>query len=581
MTFDKRGTLILTILTLACIILILSNIIMYSTTTFLVRVIIIITFLALLSLILCIALRKTQVSKGAVFTMYFLFSFFCLTWRSGYFTSEFMENLLNSETTILSMEYANQKSLNFNTPHSYFFLNPLIKYYLCSVAGFSVETCIYLSLTLYGLMMTLTGILIYQTLRKLLGSNDSFSLKLLSHIIAFMAISFAYNSRCGRGTDYSLLLVIIILYFIFSQEFKNRGKSVTLLFLILGITLGNTNGILILVPFFMVFSVLKKRTAIMYALIPISYLLFCAYSYTLSLATYPKSVIGGLMEFLNKLLQGEVIQRVVPWGRTSIMISSDAMVCSYAYLFILIISLVLMVILFFGVVKNSAAYNRNGNLINIFQSTSFVWLLAWFIITAAVYVGASVNPESPSSDIRSITLVLLSLMLPFLFIPSITHIKSLKSSTAKKTVLAFLILSMTIASVRAVYEVYPKSISDPILVVEDDRTGLRSIYAISEFVNNYYTNGEIIADYKVLVHVDDYLSPQRYKTRFMNEINIKMLTASNQKIILVYTLLGMRYPSIYHTPTTYITAENFTANNNRIYDNGIITIGSCPNVSSP
>jgi len=550
----------------------------YSTTIFLVRVVIIITFLALLSLPLCIALRKKQVSQGTVLTMYFLFSFFCLTWRSGYFTSEFMENLLNSETTILSREYANQKALIFNTPHSYFFLNPLIKYYLCSVAGFSVETCIYLSLMLYGLMISLIGILIYQTLRKLLDSNDSFSLKFLSHIISFMAMSFAYNSRCGRATDYSLLLVIITLYFIFSHEFKNRGKSVTLLFLILGITFGNTDGILILVPFFMVFSALKKKTTIMYALIPISYLLFCAYSYTLSLTTYPKSVINGLTEFLNKLLRGEVVQRVVPWRRTSIMISSDIAVCSYAYLFMLIISIVLMVILFFGVIKDSTAYNKDGNLINIFQSTSFMWLLLWFIIATAVYVAASVNPESPSSDIRSIVLVLLSLMLPFLFIPSITRIKSLKSSVAKKTVLAFLIVFMTIASVRAVYEVYPKSINDPILVVEDDGTGLKSIYAISEFVNNYYTNGEIIADYKVLVHVDDYLSPQKYKTRFMNEINIKMLIASNQKIILVYTLLGMRYPSIYHTPTTYIDAENFTANNNRIYDNGIITIGSCPNV---
>jgi len=559
--------------------LVITNIICYNISGSLSRIAIIITFIFLIASSIWYGMSRDSKTRLKIVSITLIFSsIFFLTWRSNFFTAEFMENSLNSEMTVMTHEYARQNTLVFNYTHSYFFLQPLTMYFLSSVGGFSSEIGIYLSLVTYGFLASLLGILIFKTMqRKLIDKNQKKGIvTIIPSLVAFMSISFAYSERSGRATDFSILLTLIAMWFLFSYGFENRSKSLIIILAILGITLGNTDGILLLISFFLLLSFFGKKTAIVYALIPIGYLLFSAYSYTTSLGTYTRSALTGFIEFLHQILYGEIPQRVMPWQRASILAQPDIIMCSAAYLSIFVLSLTFAIMLLLFLVRKRNKTNKGKK--DAFQVTCLTWLLLWLSIAVVAYMGASVRPESSSSDIRTIAIVLLSLTLPFICISTrlIDHISS------RKVLLLCLILLTIIASIRTVYEVNPKSVNDPILVVEDDRLGLTSIYSVSDFINAYYKNGGIVGDYKVLIHIGKYLQPQKYESRLLNETTLsEPFESFPDKSIIAYTIAGTEYPSIYHPPEAYAAAQNFSANHNRLYDNGIVTIACQKKAASP
>jgi hypothetical protein len=185
------------------------------------------------------------------------------------------------------------------------------------------------------------------------------------------------------------------------------------------------------------------------------------------------------------------------------------------------------------------------------------------------YIGTSTKPETTFSDIRTIAIVLVSLLLPSQFIFK----QLIKKIGANKFLLAFVSILMIFASLRTIYEVYPKSIHDPIYVVEDERLGSTAIYLGGEYINSYYKTGGIIADYKTINRIGILLPYPLYEKRLINETTLTdAFLLFPLRSILVFNIAGIRYLSTYHTSEAYIAAYNFGLMHNRLYDNGVILI---------
>jgi hypothetical protein len=134
---------------------------------------------------------------------------------------------------------------------------------------------------------------------------------------------------------------------------------------------------------------------------------------------------------------------------------------------------------------------------------------------------------------------------------------------------------MIVASLRTVYEVYPKSIQDPIYVVEDSRLGSTGIYVLADFLNAHYKMGGIVGDFKVFNRIGRFLPDSQYEKRWLNESTLsKPFVRFPYRSILIFNIAGNEYPSIYHSPETYMAAYNFSISHNRLYDNGIVVIAS-------
>ncbi|MEM2130506.1 MAG: hypothetical protein QXZ70_07920 [Candidatus Bathyarchaeia archaeon] len=555
----------------------IENAICYNGSTWIARIILVITFSVLLT-----TLIKGEVSNNhsvrvkTVSITLILSSAFFLIWRSSLFMPHFIERNLDSETISLSQQYTSSNHLIFDSAHSYFFLQPLVLHFLCNVGGFSSVVGIYVSLLIYGVLVALIGILVYKTLTRYLRADRQRNpvLNMISPLIAFLAISFAYSERSGYATNFSLLLTLMLLCFLVGRGFKDRRESVILFLLVVGVTIGDTNGILLLIPFFFLYSFFaRKITNIVYALIPFAYLILCAQSYTLSLKKYATFAISGFVEFLQEIMLGQLPERVIPWQRTTTRMYEDVVASSMAYLSLLATSL--MVIILFMFIWTKKRWQVVKNKEDAFDRACLICLSFWLSIVAVTYIGASFRPETSFSDIRTIVIVLLSLLLPFLLMSKklISYIKP------RKVLLSGLITLIIMASMRTAYEVYPKSIHDPIYAVEDSRLGLTGIYVVDDFLNAYYKFGGIIGDYKLFNRIGRYLPDLQYEKRWLSETALnKPFARFPYKSILVFNVAGTMYPSVYHSHEAYMIAYNFSISHNRLYDNGIVIISFEENV---
>jgi hypothetical protein len=191
------------------------------------------------------------------------------------------------------------------------------------------------------------------------------------------------------------------------------------------------------------------------------------------------------------------------------------------------------------------------------------------VVAAAAYIGASITPETTFSDIRTIAFVLPSLMLPFLF----TWKPLLALISSRRFLLVLMIILIVMASLRTGYEVYPKSVYDPINVVEDPRLGTDSIYDVGDFIVAHYGSGSITADYKVLNRIQYLIASPQYNRQLLGP---RKLTEGYDRGygrgILVFDIAGIEYPSPFHSTQLYLAAYNFSMTHNRICDNGDVVV---------
>lgn len=565
--------LLMELLGVTALVLVVSGPIAHSVSSFASRFALITAFLVVL---IALTLANYWAKEKTVLSMLLLASLLFLIWNSEFVMPYYIERTLNSRQYMFAKQYGEEGHLVFGEEHSYFFLSPLILHFLYNVCGISALVSIYIILVVYCIFTALIGILILKAMRLRTGPDEKNknTTSILSPIVAFYAVSFAFSERgvkAGGLGHMPLLLMLLAMWFLFDRGFKSRRHAIIILLLVVGVTIGSTDGILLLTSFFFLLSISgRTKTAIVYSFIPLSYMLYAGYSYTILLKKYATNVWEGSWEFVGKAIAGQPWERAIPWQRTISPTREDAFVTSVAYLSLMLLFFLVAFVSTFLLVKGNRKNERDDS-----HMRACVWSIStcfclMLVVATVTYIGVSIKPEVPSSDIRTIAIVFPASLLPFLF----TSKRLITKITAKKVLLAFVITLIIFGSLRSIYEVYPKSTHDSVNVVEDVRLGSTAIYLAGNHINTHYRMGGIIADYDVLSRIGRYLSYSQYEERWLNVTTLTEPFHRFPESILVFNIGGIRYPSIYHSPEAYAAAYNFTMAHNRLYDNGAVLITS-------
>jgi len=265
------------------------------------------------------------------------------------------------------------------------------------------------------------------------------------------------------------------------------------------------------------------------------------------------------LKFFEEIMRGQLPERVIPWARYNIPTKEDMYISSAAYLSILFLSaLVSLLTILIWIKENNNHINKSKSVLSIATSTTILLLLG---IAAVAYIGASLMPEVPFSDIRTILIASIMLMLPFLFISS----ELLARINANKLLLTIIVILIIICSLRTFYDKYPKSFYDPVNAVEDIRVDTRAVYCVGDFLEKFKTGGIVAFDYKTGKHAPPSLS----RGGFQSSIFTSKLTPST---FVIFDINGLKFGSLYTSREAYSEAYNLTLTQNIIYNNGNITI---------
>ena len=399
-------------------------------------------------------------------------------------------------------------------------------------------------------------------------------LSFLPYLITFSL--FSSNNMMFTNVAYRYLGSVLLFLLLFFYHDRNCGEKprrtffIVTLILTLGITIGDPTSALLMIPLFVFVPILRKNaSSIIYAIIPFIYLFYAATGYVFFIKRYTTFAWEGFVEFFQTILATGFPERVIPWQRVISPTATDAYVTSAAYASLVFLSTI--VGLFYTVLWIRNRTRRNGIKRDTLMKANCLSLLIMVAIGLVTYVGASVKPEVPFSDIRTIVMAFSATLLLFSF----TSKTLLTKLTSNRVVPAIFLVLLVLSSLRVVYDAYPKSFYDPINVVEDGRLGSASVYVVSDFVNAYYRTGGIVGDYKVLNRIGTLFPSPQYEKRSLNKTTLgKPFEFFPYKSILVFNIAGIKYPSMYHPSDAYIAAYNFSITHNRVYDNGVVVIAS-------
>jgi hypothetical protein len=344
--------------------------------------------------------------------------------------------------------------------------------------------------------------------------------------------------------------------FFFIERYKKHTAafSVVCVLLTVLITLGDpTSCILLVIPFFMLFSIVTRRWSFLtYAIIPLAYINFSATTYSRLLVTYASYAWRGLVDFFESILGFELPARIAPWGRSSLLITQDVLMTSLTFVALIVFSCLLLgIFVYFSRTKGNIY--RTPHLFS--ASLCLLFVLA---ISMGTYVGASVMPEVAFSDIRTIALI----TLPILCLSFFASRDLLFEIAKHKTLLFILVALLLLASFRNISNVYPKSMFDPINAVEDIRVSPLSIHYVDSFLGTH-ENGTVLAfDYKTVSQIVSSES-------FVKSIIQSAIPPSSQ---VVFNLKGLEYGSLYTSDEAYSEALDLVNKRNVIYSSGDIVV---------
>lgn len=511
--------------------------------------------------LLCYSFSNLHKKVVVTFFILFALSLFIFLQRNLMRFPLLLNDLHFSETIVLAQFYAENGKLIFPTSHSYFPQTPLIIYTLSRICGFSPTFASYTIFLYYITFITTLGLYIF---KETLSSSTLISLSLTFFTISsnlLLSIDIGYR-------DLGLLVLILVMFFLFRRNRGERRNSIIMLLTVFGITLGAPTANLLLIIFFLLLSILwKHRTVIIYALIPLSYTIYTGYAYMVSLKRYASFAWEGFIEFLNEIISGNIHERVLPWKRTVIPTREDMIISSISYLSLLLTALLTALILTAIWLKEKQITPIKGTKPLLHATCLSIWIT--LIIATITYIGASVKPEAPFSDIRTIIIIFTSTLIPIAFIS-----KEFLTKISKNHLLpALFAILLVISSLRIVYDIYPKSINDPIYAVEDARLSLFSAHHVGLFIKKYYLEGAIIIDYKTSRNIWPHFMLKPYDKQLLSSESLLWPSLRfPTKRIIVFDMNGLKYPSLYISPDAYKQAYNLSLTKNRIYNNGAVII---------
>jgi hypothetical protein len=521
------------------------------------RIVLISSFL--IPLFLLVIVYKTRYfGMKTVYLILFAVSLIFALYNANFLLPQTVETRANSENYMFAQIYSQAGHLEILSPHSYFFLPPMLNLFLGAECGLTPSLIVYVNFALSVSLITLASILIFQLVKKKVEAHSKSSTlyDILPPLIAVSLISFANSARGGAP----FVLVMLLLWLIFDGRFTSRATSIIMIALVLAITWGSTVGAFFLIPFFFLASIFSTKSKLFYSFIPLGYMIYAASDYVLTVKGYATSAWNGFITFFQDLSVNQFPVRALPGQRGSISPAGDNYVTSAAYLSLMFLALLVALLLTFTREKNAklSSYSENFKFASFKAALICVWL--FLAIATVTYLGTVSVQETSSSDIRTIAIVFITFALPFFFTAN-----KLLQKINKKAILTLLLVLIVLASLATIYGVSPKSVNDPINAVEDSRLEPFSKYSAGNFLYNYGNETTVVLDYKIYLAVDPLLES--------SNITVSMLTGLtfSEGNIVMFDANGLKYGSLYISPELYSAADNLTETQDVIYSSGNIT----------
>jgi hypothetical protein len=526
------------------------------------RIVLIISFLTMLSLAILMhrlfADAQSTLRKPVIFSGFLVISMLFVLRRYLLLLPSRIQLVLGAEIFAVAETMGSSGLISFNNPHSYIFQPPLLLNLLRQTTGLPFAEVFYIKLIIQVIIVAFAAMFFYEIIRKKFDRTEKgIAFNLLPPLLAFSLISFAFSER----GDIGLSLFLLLMCFVFAWDSTDRGfrgMFVVLVLLVVGVTFSSSTAILIMIPFFFAYSVFSRKiTWLIFGLIPLSYLSFAGLSYLSRLEDYVFFASQGIGEFFYKFFAGQFSERVLPLSRVVLPMAGDIQVTSIAYVSLLAVAALISVSAFFIWFRRGlfTKYKQNA----LFSSALLVTVIA-LVLAFVGYVGASVQAETTSSDIRTIAIVFVTLLLPFLFLSK--HF--LKGITKHKIILLFIAALLVVASLRTFYEPYPISASDPINLVEDPRIDGFAISGARDFLKSAQLEGSVAFDYKTGIRIAYSLSPDLELMTFTSELP--------KTDYVVFDVNGLKFGSLHTTEEAYEAARMLALNQSVIYNNGAIIV---------
>ena len=222
--------------------------------------------------------------------------------------------------------------------------------------------------------------------------------------------------------------------------------------------------------------------------------------------------------------------------------------------------------MFIFFIKNKA-YKEHEN--SFLYLSLDILLLLFLAIIFFAYIGASVMPETTFSDIRTILIDFVPVLSSLIFTQNMFSEKILRNKFIAYAILFLLVLS----PLRALYSAYPKSIYDPINVVEDQRINSVQKYYAGKFIV------EFILREKIMRIIGDYNPSAEPVAMLQYQFGVNVDLLSNKTLysryngsLLLFNVNGLTYPSLYIPQNIYENAYKICLDRDKIYSNYAVII---------
>lgn len=535
------------------------------------------------------------------------------------------EGVMLSEVAMLAEEYGRQGVIVRTSSHSYFFQAPFLAYMLNQVCGVPTHYAVFMEQAAIILLLALLSMYVHTRISVMIP-NQSGIYRLLACVVPFALI--ASGTRIwvpGLNVNYrdigSYLAMFAITYSV-TNGLTRRQDYVTVLLLVLGVVFGSPPAGIVVILFFTVYSVLTKRLGSMvYAILPVFYIVSSAGLYLRSLFGYGQYALEGFLFVIVQILTGggppppPKRPYVVPYGDRTLEMLTYLAVLGIAGLVILlrfarhlrrprvrirdlrVVALVVVLLLtflwIFGAIDlvlylavvGAVGLRLGLRFVNHLRglpirlrdphyATLLIVVVVTLLVTVFVTLGATVMPETTFSDIRTIIFSFLLVVLPVVFVTPPLY-RQLQRLRVRRLVLAVLVVLLCAAALLKPSSLFPKSHRDESYVVEDRRLS-QSIGYAKTFLFESYPMGTVAFDYKSHLQIVRFMVVNRtfvFREVFYNvSLLSKLETLENG--IAFFDQLGVTAPSLYLTRDDYQKAYNLSLAANIVFNDGRIIIST-------
>jgi hypothetical protein len=535
------------------------------------------------------------------------------------------EGVMLSEVAMLAEEYGRQGVIVRTSSHSYFFQAPFLAYMLNQVCGVPAHYAVFMEQAVIILLLALLSMYVHTRIRVMIPNQSGFY-RLLACVVPLALI--ASGTRIwvpGLNVNYrdigSYLAMFAITYSV-ANGLTRRQDYVTVLLLVLGVVFGSPPAGIVVILFFAVYSLLTKRVGPMvYAILPVFYIVSSAGLYLRSLIGYGEAVLEGFLFAIVAVLAGtDILDQnerlyVVPYGDRTLETLTYFAVLGIAGLVILlrfaghlrrprvhirdlrVVALVVVLlstllwifgaidlVLYLAVV-GAVGLGLGLRFVNRLlglpiqirdprYATLYIVVVVTLLVTVFVTLGATVMPETTFSDIRTIVFSFLLVVLPVVFVKPPLY-RQLQRLRVRRLVLTVMVVLLCAVALLKPSSLFPKSLLDESYVVEDRRLSQTIGYA-KTFLFESYPMGTVTFDYKSHLQIVRFMVVNRtfgFREVFYNvSLLSKLETLENR--IAFFDQHGVTEPSLYLTRDDYQKAYNLSLAANIVFNDGRIIIST-------